>query len=221
MENSKSTVSLKTLLDAKRADFAAKAPDSKKKLYAEGIQAVADSGILESAVNVGDRAPHFSLTNATGNTVSLADELKKGPVVLTWYRGGWCPYCNITLRSLQNELSYFKAKGASLIALTPELPDKSLTTAEKNDLNFEVLSDVGNVVAKEYGIVFELIEGVADSYNKAFNLPEYNGDDSNQLPLAASYVINTDGTIVYAFLDADYRNRAEPSDIKKALQSIT
>ena len=93
MENSKSTVSLKTMLDAKRADFASKAPDSKKKLYAEGIQAVADSGIMESAINVGDRAPLFSLTNATGNTVSLADVLKKGPVVLTWYRGGWCPYC--------------------------------------------------------------------------------------------------------------------------------
>lgn len=215
LTNAKSN--LKVQLDEKKANFETRASDHKKKIYAEGIQDVADSGILESAINVGDTAPDFSLLNATGQLVNLQDVLVEGPVILTWYRGGWCPYCNMTLHALQNELPNFKSKGATLIALTPELPDNSLTTAEKNELQFEVLSDVGNKVAKEYGIVFKLIDSVADSYNESFNLVKFNGDDSSELPLAASYIIDTDGKIVYAFLDADYRNRAEPSDLTKAL----
>ena len=218
INNATSSSSLKSKLDEKKANFESRASDEKKKIYAEGIKDVADSGILKSAINVGDQAPNFTLLNATGNKVTLQEELKKGPVILTWYRGGWCPYCNMTLHALQEELPNFVANGASLIALTPELPDNSLSTSEKNNLEFEVLSDVGNGVAKEYGIVFELIESVADSYNKSFNLVKYNGDDSNELPLAASYVIDTNGKVIYAFLDADYRNRAEPSELTKVLQ---
>ena len=164
-------------------------------------------------MQVGDTAPNFTLTNAEGKEVSLKDELKKGSVVLTWYRGGWCPYCNLTLHALQEELSNFKANGAVLVALTPELPDNSLTTSEKNKLEFEVLSDIDNKVAKEYGIVFKLIPEVAKSYNEAFDLKKYNGNESNELPLAATYIIGQDGKIRYAFMDADYRNRAEPSEI--------
>lgn len=211
--------SLKSILDEKKEEFEQKADDYKKKIYKEGIEAVANSGILKNAKNVGDVAPNFTLNNALEKPVVLNDYLKKGKVVLTWYRGGWCPYCNLTLRQLQNELPNFKANGANLIALTPELPDKSLSTAKKHDLEFEVLSDVGNVVAKEYGIVFELIDEVAKSYNEAFDLESYNGDQSNQLPLAATYVINENGKIIYAFLDADYRNRAEPSKITEVLKN--
>lgn len=216
MESTNQT--LKSILDEKKEDFEQKADDYKKKIYKEGIEAVANSGILKQAKNIGDIAPNFTLNNALEKPVALNDYLKKGKVVLTWYRGGWCPYCNLTLRQLQNELPNFKANGANLIALTPELPDKSLSTAKKHDLEFEVLSDVGNVVAKEYGIVFELIDEVAKSYNEAFDLESYNGDHSNQLPLAATYVINENGKIIYAFLDADYRNRAEPSKITEVLK---
>ena len=205
--------SLQSVLNQRKAKFAATASDSKKRAYQEGIQAVTDSGILAQAKNIGDVAPDFMLSNAVGLSVTLSDYLKKGKVVLTWYRGGWCPYCNLTLRRLQLELPNFKAKGANLIALTPELPDKSLSTAEKNNLEFEVLSDVGNQVAKQYGLVFELIPEVAAMYQKAFDLHGFNGDDSNELPLAATYVISQAGVIEYAFLDADYRNRAEPSEI--------
>lgn len=211
--------SLKSKLDDKKANFESRASDYKKKIYGEGIDAVADSGILQSAINIGDQAPNFTLSNAAGKSVSLQEQLKEGPVVLTWYRGGWCPYCNMTLHALQEELPNFRANGASLIALTPELPDNSLTTAEKNNLEYEVLSDIGNIVAREYGIVFELIESVADSYNEAFNLVKFNGDESNELPLAASYIIDTNGQVIYAFLDADYRNRAEPSDLTNALKA--
>ncbi len=221
MEGTSSASSLKSILDEKKANFEAKASNHKKKIYGEGIQAVANSGILESAINVGDIAPNFTLTNATGKKVTLKEELKKGPVVLAWYRGGWCPYCNLTLHALQEELPNFNANNASLIAISPELPDNTLTTVEKNNLKFEVLSDVGNAVANTYGIVFKLIDPVADSYNKAFNLVKFNGDDSNELPLAATYIIDENSRVIYAFLDADYRNRAEPSELTKALQELS
>ncbi len=212
--------SLQDSLNTKIAAFELKATDEKKRIYAEGIADVATSGILKSAKQVGDQAPDFSLQNALGENVSLSDYLKKGPVVLTWYRGGWCPYCNITLHALQEELPNFQAAGANLLALTPEVPDKSLSTKEKNDLQFEVLSDVGNDVAREYGIVFKLIPEVADSYQASFDLHSYNGDESDELPLAATYIIDQQGVIRYSFLHPDYRHRAEPEDILNALKGL-
>jgi peroxiredoxin len=223
-ENTNSSDTSQTLqneLDAKRKEFESKAGEEKKRIYSEGIQAVIDAGTLQNAKNVGDEAPDFVLKNALGENVSLSSYLKQGPVILTWYRGGWCPYCNITLHRLQQELPDFKSAGANLIALTPELPDKSLSTIEKHQLQFEVLSDVGNKVARTYGIVFKLTPEVAESYQKGFDLHSYNGDESNELPLAATYVINTNGKIIYAFLDADYKKRAEPADIINALNSLS
>lgn len=211
-------VSLKSLLDDKKADFELNADESKKKIYKEGIEAVKNSGIMDNALKVGDLAPNFTLNNALGEPVSLHEYLKKGKVILTWYRGGWCPYCNLTLHQLQLELPEFEAHGAHLLALTPELPDKSLNTSEKHSLKFEVLSDLGNEIAREYGIVFKLTDDVAEAYNKSFGMSEYNGDESNELPLAATYIINEDGKIVYAFLDADYRNRAEPAELVEFLK---
>jgi len=213
------TTTLKSMLDAKKKDFELKADDHTKKIYKEGLESVKMSGILEKALNVGDIAPNFKLNNALGEPVELYQYLKKGKVILTWYRGGWCPYCNLTLHELQNKLPEFEANGANLIALTPELPDKSLSTSEKHALKFEVLSDIGNKIGKEYGIVFKLTSDVANSYNKAFGLNEHNGDKSNELPLPATYIINEDGKIVYAFLDADYRNRAEPGELIEFLKA--
>ena len=204
---------LKSMLDEKKKNFELNADDYKKKIYKEGIESVENSGILDKALKVGDLAPNFKLNNALGKPVELYQYLKKGKVVLTWYRDGWCPYCNLTLHQLQLELPQLEANGANLIALTPELPDKSLSTSEKHDLKFEVLSDIGNEIAKEYGIVFKLTNDVASAYNKSFGMNEYNGDESNELPLAATYIIDEDGKIVYAFLDADYRNRAEPDEL--------
>ncbi|SFI97084.1 peroxiredoxin-like family protein [Olleya namhaensis] len=218
MDTTKNTGTLDALLDVKRQDGASKFTEEKKKIYADGIASVSDSGILDTALNVGDKALDFSLKNQLNQTVSLYDQLKDGPVVLTWYRGGWCPYCNITLHYLQDKLPEIKTAGATLLALTPELPDNSLNTSEKNNLEFSVLSDVGNVIGKNYGVVFELTPEVATIYNNGFGLNEKNGDASNQLPLAATYVIDTNGIIQYAFLDADYTKRAEVSEIVTALK---
>lgn len=220
MDTTKNTGPLDALLDVKRQDGASKFTEEKKKIYADGIASVSDSGILDTALNVGDKALDFSLKNQLNQTVSLYDQLKDGPVVLTWYRGGWCPYCNITLHYLQDKLPEIKTEGATLLALTPELPDNSLNTSEKNNLEFSVLSDVGNVIGKNYGVVFELTPEVATIYNNGFGLNEKNGDASNQLPLAATYVIDTNGIIQYAFLDADYTKRAEVSEIIAALRKL-
>lgn len=214
------TTSLQDELNVKKDAFNAKAPDEKKKMYAEGIETVAKSGVLENAMQVGDMAPDFTLSNAKGEAVTLSTYLAKGPVVLTWYRGGWCPYCNITLNRLQKELPNFTALGANLLALSPELPDSSISTQEKNELTFEVLSDVGNKVAREYGVVYKLPNPVAEAYQNGFDLHKYNGDESDELPLSATYVIAQDGTIKFAFLDADYRNRAEPSGLIKVLEGL-
>lgn len=207
-------------LHERKTDFGKKADQNTKKIYQEGLDAVSESGILEAAKNVGDMAPNFTLNNALGKKVSLQDYLDKGSVVLVWYRGGWCPYCNINLHYLQEELPNIKAQGATLIALTPELPDESISTTEKHHLDFEVLSDLNNRVAREYGVVYKLTDEVAQIYNDKFSLNTHNGDSSNELPLAVTYIINTDGEIVYAFLDTDYRNRAEPSDITAFLKKM-
>ena len=217
---SKNNGELSTLLKIKRQASEAIFSEEKKQIYADGLTNVATSGVLEKALNLNDIAPNFTLKNALNKSVTLYDELKKGPIVLTWYRGGWCPYCNITLHYLQEKLPEFKKAGATLLALTPELPDNSLSTSEKNNLEFTVLSDVDNTIGKNYGIIFTLTEEVASIYNNAFDLNSYNGNKSNELPLAATYVIDTNGIIKYAFLNADYRERAEVTEILTALTNL-
>ncbi|MDN5214018.1 peroxiredoxin-like family protein [Fulvivirgaceae bacterium BMA12] len=218
--NTEQQTTLKADLDARRISWEAKAPEAIKTIYQEGVLAVEQGGTTRKALQPGHKAIDFILSNANGNTVHLYEVLKQGPVVLTWYRGGWCPYCNITLRHLQQHLPDFKKAGANLIALTPELPDNSLSTQEKNQLQFEVLSDINNEVARKYGIVFKLTDEVADTYRQSFSLEAYNGNDNNELPLAATYVIDREGIIRYAFLDAEYRNRAEPGDILDVLKAL-
>lgn len=217
---SSNSPSLKSQLDARKEASNLKADEKTKTDYAANTQKIAESDLIANALQVGDQAKDFTLKNALGKEVRLYDALKNGPVVLTWYRGGWCPYCNLTLNALQKELPKFQAAGATLFALSPEVPDSSLSTKEKNSLNFEVLSDLHNKVGKEYGIVYKLTDEVSERFNKNFGLNKQNADESNELPLAATYIINKEGKITYAYLDADYRNRAEPIDITKALQEI-
>lgn len=172
---------------------------------------------LGTALRVGDKAPEFTLKDATGKDVTLSQLLKKGPVILTWYRGGWCPYCNIALKDLQGGLPEFTAAGATLVAISPELPDHSLDTREKHALAFPVLSDVGLTVADAYGISYTLDGATSTRYNGSFGLNAWNGDTSNRLPLPVTYVVSREGVIVYRFIDTDIRKRAPHAEILNAL----
>jgi redoxin len=172
------------------------------------------------ALKVGDKAPQFTLKNALGKKVKLSTLLKNGNVVLTWYRGGWCPYCNRALQGWQEALAEIKAQGATFVALTPELPDYSLSTKEKHQLTFEILTDLNNEVANRYGLVFTLDENTAVRYEKGFGLSAYNGNHLNQLPMPATYIINQKGVIVYAFVNADYTQRANTEEVIKKLKEI-
>ena len=207
-------------LNNRKTDFEKKAPEDKKKIYAEGLQALAESDLIKNALQVGDIAVNFTLKNAAGKNITLYDALKNGTVILMWYRGGWCPYCNMTLHHMQKALPDFKKNGASLLALTPEVPDNSISTKEKNELEFEVLSDLDNTVARKYNVVFKLTDDVAASYEASFGLSSYNGNKKAELPLAATYIIGQDKIIKYAFLDIDYRNRAEPQDLIRFLEEM-
>jgi peroxiredoxin len=170
------------------------------------------AGIKSKALKMGDTAPDFTLTNATGRKVTLSEMIRKGPVILTWYRGGWCPYCNLALAYLQRFLPEFIEAGAELIAITPEKPDASLTTKEKHDLDFEVLTDEHNDVAKLYGGVNQLNAEIKDFYQKRGILDHYEGD-IQEFPVPATYIISPEGTVIYAFVESDYRQRAEPAFI--------
>lgn len=220
METANSQRPLEMELNNRKTDFEKKAPADKKEVYADGLKFLEESKITDNALQVGDTAINFILPNASGKNITLYDELKKGPVILMWYRGGWCPYCNLALHHMQESLPEFKKYGANLLAVSPEVPDSSITTKEKNNLQFEVLSDVDNVVARQYKVVHTLTEGVATAYETGFGLSKYNGNNKAELPLAVTYIIGQDKVIKYAFLDADYRKRAEPIDLIHFLKGM-
>jgi len=201
--------------------FRQKAPENVQELMKVATQNVADSGIVDKAPKKSDVLPAFSLPNQNGKTVNLADLLVKGPVVVTFYRGGWCPYCNLELKAYQDQLANIKANNATLVAITPELPDESLSTTEKNALEFEVLSDVNAEYAKSLGLVFSLAEELRPIYlSFGIDVEKHNGEGQFDLPLAATFVVAQDGKIASAFVDADYTKRQEPSDVVAALKAL-
>jgi peroxiredoxin len=220
MQEDKNTKELASILNEKKEAFLEKADSSKITAYEKGIKDVEATGILNDALNLGSKAIDFTLSNANGDSINLYKLLENGPVILTWYRGGWCPYCNLTLRYLQQTIPDFRQYNAQLVALSPEIPDQSLSTKEKNELDFEVLSDIDNEVGLDYGVVYTLPQEIAERYEDGFGLSNYNGNDKAQLPLAATYLIGKDGIVKYAFLNADYRERAEPKEIIEVLKGL-
>jgi len=174
------------------------------------------------ALAVGDRAPDFELPNAHGHRIRLAYELERGSVVLTFYRGAWCPFCNLQLRSLQQALPQIEALGASLVAISPQLPGGSRSMIDKNALTFEVLSDLQSHVASDYGITFTLAPTDQTLFLEVGNdLRRANGDSRWVLPAPATFVIAADGTIHLARVDSDYTTRINPDEILSALGAIT
>ncbi|MEB3181643.1 MAG: peroxiredoxin-like family protein [Nostocaceae cyanobacterium] len=204
---------LQTALDVFRAEFINKFPAEKTAIMQKAIDVLAEEFITRKPVNIGEIAPDFTLKNAVDKKVSLTEKLTQGSVILTFYRGGWCPYCNLELRAYQKLLPEIQALGASLIAVSPQTPDASLNTTEKNNLEFDVLSDIGSKVAQSYGIAFSLTNEFKRLYTELGHaLPNINGTDDWVLPVPATFVINQDQQVTLAHINVDYRNRLEPED---------
>ena len=211
-------MSLKAQIDAFNVQKEANLPADVLALMNTTNEELIAQHIRNNALQVGDKIENFILPNHLGKNIELADLLDKGPVVVSFYRGAWCPYCNLELKALNDFLPQFKTKSAQLVAISPQLPDQTLTTAQKNELEFDVLSDIGNKVAQQFGLLFTLDKRIQELYTGfGIDFEHTYGDKTYQLPLPATYVINQEGVITYAFLNEDYTLRAEPCDVMTAL----
>jgi peroxiredoxin len=186
-----------------------------------GIDQIRASGV-SPGLEVGDRTPDFTLPDQLGREVRLSDRLAQGPVVLVFYRGEWCPYCNLTLKALQDKLDEIEAAGATLIAVGPQAPDHALSLTEKHNLRFSVLSDVTQETIRAYQLQFTLPPDNQELFLNTFgnDLRQENADGSWSLPVPGAFIIGRDGTIRARFVDADYRARMEPAEILAALSDV-
>jgi len=174
------------------------------------------------ALTVGQLTPHFQLPNPQGILTSLSDLLTTGPVVVTFYRGSWCPYCNLQLRALQARLADIKALGAELVAISPQVPDDSLTEDEINHMDFTVLSDQDAKVASKFGVAWKVPEFLLEhmKVDRGLDLESINNGNTNILPIPATFIIDKNAKVAWRFVDVDYRNRSEPEDIIQALKKL-
>lgn len=217
-------MNLQNRLDAFKADFPSgnppfNAPAHIHPIMARATAALIASGAAGRALKAGDVAPKFVLEAHDGTPVSSTALLGRGPLVISFYRGVWCPYCNMELQALQATLPDFKAAGASLVAISPQTRVNSRKSMRENALDFPILSDPNNDVAAAFGLRFALPDYLVDLYKSLGNqLPTFNGDDSWTLPMPGRFVIGTDGTIAYAEVNPDYTRRPEPSDMLPAIR---
>lgn len=196
-------------------------PEETLNLLMSELQTLVAKGMAENAISVGEKFPDFSLPNAGDTEISLSTLLEKGSLVISFYRGAWCPYCNLEINALQNRLADIQATGAQLIAISPQLPNKSNDQVSASKLTFDVLSDRSNKLAKQCGLVFTLPESLRPIYAAwELDIPGHNGDDTFELPMPATFIISNDGVIKYAFIDMDYTKRLEPEIIVEQLKQL-
>ncbi len=185
------------------------------------IADVRASGIEQRALREGDLAPPFVLPNAKGQAVALRDHLRRGPVIITFYRGVWCPYCNLELRAYQGLLPEIRDAGGDVIAISPQTPDNAARSASDNAIDFEVLSDHANEVAGEFGIAYPTPDAVRRTTAMfGADIDVINGVPNSELPISATYVVDADRRIALANIDADFRVRLEPAAALAALRAL-
>jgi peroxiredoxin len=215
---------LQDRLDAFKAEFKSGkppfiAPAHIHPIMARATEALIASGAAGRALKAGDRAPEFTLDAPDGTPVSSADLLAGGPLVVSFYRGVWCPYCNMELQALQAILPEFQAAGAGLVAISPQTRANSRKSMRDNGLGFPILSDTHNDIAAAFGLRFALPDYLVDLYKSLGNqLPSFNGDDSWTLPMPGRFVIGSDGIIAYAEVNPDYTRRPEPGDMLPSIR---
>jgi peroxiredoxin len=180
-----------------------------------------ESEILARVAAVGSPAPDFVLPNAVGGQVSLNQLLASGPVVISFYRGVWCPFCNLEQRALQQALPHITSLGGSLVAISGMTPDHSMSMVERLRLTYEILTDAGLLVARRYGLVFELPEYLRGAYARMGHpIPQFNGTAEHTLPIAGTFVVDTGGIIRFAYANPNYMHRADPADVLAALAAL-
>ena len=217
-------MTLQSKLDAFKANFEAgkppyNVPSSVIETMHRATAELIASGAAARALKAGDKAPAFTLNDPDGQPVSSAELLANGPLVVSFYRGVWCPYCNMELQALQATLPEFRKLGGSLVAISPQTAANSRKSVRQNELGFPILSDVRSQVAAAFGLRFELPDYLVELYKGLKNdLPAFNDDPSWALPMPARYVIGQDGTILYAEVNPDYTRRPEPEDMLPALR---
>lgn len=219
-------MTLQDRLDAFKADFEAgkppyNVPPSVIATMRRATAALMASGQAERAIKVGDAAPGFVLSDSDGHPVGSAELLARGPLVLTFYRGVWCPYCNMELQAIQAVLPEITARGAGVVAISPQTAPNSRKSMRQNELTFPILSDPLGEVAHAFGLRFALPDYLVDLYKSLKNdLLTFNADPSWTLPMPARYVIGTDGIVAYAEVNPDYTRRPDPSELLPVLDRL-
>lgn len=217
-------MSLKEKLDAFRADVESgtRIPSSVVEKLHKSTEELVASGQAARAKKAGDRAPTFVLENTDGRTINLPDLLVKGPVALTFYRGVWCPYCNMELQALEEIRSDIEARGGQLVAISMQTAENSRRSIRLNKLGFPILIDPRGTIANNYGLRFKFPDYLIEIYKTVFknDLAVINNDPSWSLPMPARYVIGQDGMIAYAEVNPDYTRRPEPAELLPVLDRL-
>lgn len=217
----KRTVPLNTLCADRRARFLSTLPPLQREILLVSERQLLQSDAAQAAVKTGDRAPDFILDTPDGETFYLDESLQRGPVVLSFYRGGWCPFCNLEMQTLAEHHETIRQLGATLVAIAPEQPVDQQLSIEKLGIPFPLLVDEGNRLAERYGLVMIVEETLRPLYQQwGYDLPAYNDDDSWTLPLPATYVIDRQGTVAAACVTRDISRRMEPDDILRTLHNL-
>ena len=212
-------MSLNDQLDSLTAKLRAMVPAERLLVVDRFAEQLVQSGLADRALKAGDPSPAFELPDGDGMLWRSEDLLRGGPLVIVFYRGRWCAYCNAQLNALQEIHPKLAEAGASLVAISPQTQKHSYMTRDMHKLRFPVLSDHGNQVARKFGLVYRLSPEMQAMYESIMTkLPGYNGDQSWELPLAATYVVQPEGKISWSRIDADWRHRPEPEDMWHGLQ---
>lgn len=215
-------MTLQDKLDEYKAGFKRNVPQDKQDIMAKATADLEASGQADRTVKVGQKLPPFTLKNQDGGPVSSDALLATGPLVISFFRGVWCPYCNIELGALNDAHEDFVAAGAQLVTIAPQLAASAQETRKKHDLKFDVLIDEGNRYADELGIAFPLPKDLRDVYlGFGLDIPAHNGDDSWRLPMATRIVVAQDGTIADIDVNADYTVRPDPSQTIEEVRKLT
>jgi peroxiredoxin len=198
-----------------KESFKQKVPQDIQEIMLKATQTLEKEGLRKNVLKESEIFPNATFKDIQNNDISIQELFKQNDfLVINFYRGLWCPYCNLELQALQGILPQLKELNASIVGVSPQTPDNSLSTQEKNELQFDVVSDIDNIVAKELGLIFSLAEELRPIYEGfGIDIPSSNDDESYELPMPATFVINSKREVLYVFVDEDYTKRSEPQTI--------